>query len=450
MKYLTLIGRIVLCTTFIAINSCKSNEVSDPITIPKDAKVLIIGAGASGLNAAKTLLDNNVDFTVLEASDRIGGRLKKNDTFTDFPLDLGAEWIHGEKSKTYYWAKQQGITVVKDKTKGLLFYKEKLYTEKKIPEELFPLLEYIIEGAGSSKDQSLKNWAIDKGYGSEVYDILESTSNDSGGSASLLSARNAMLEEEEWSAGENDYKVRDKTYFDLVYNTLVPNIKDSIILNSPVTKINYSGEKVVVIANGKNYEADRVIITVPLKVLKNKYITFEPKLPLSKRKAIDKIGMEAGVKVFLKFSTNFFAGKSVSGAKIGPFYYDASYGKSSSTPILGLFATGNKAQKISVMTEATAVQFILKELDQIFKDKATANYTGEYLIQDWTKEPFIGGAYSYATVGMGNAREKLAASVKNKLFFAGEATHLKGHNSTVQGALETGKREANKVLNSFN
>ena len=59
-----------------------------------EGKVIIIGAGASGLAAAKILQRNNIDYLILEASNRYGGRLKENKTLADFPIDLGAEWIH--------------------------------------------------------------------------------------------------------------------------------------------------------------------------------------------------------------------------------------------------------------------------------------------------------------------------------------------------------------------
>ena len=59
-----------------------------------NGKVIVIGAGASGLAVAKVLKKNNIDFFVLEAADRYGGRLEKNTTLADFPIDIGAEWIH--------------------------------------------------------------------------------------------------------------------------------------------------------------------------------------------------------------------------------------------------------------------------------------------------------------------------------------------------------------------
>ena len=63
-------------------------------TYDYSGKVIIIGAGASGLAAAKVLEKNNIDYTILEATNRYGGRLKKDTTLADFPIDIGAEWIH--------------------------------------------------------------------------------------------------------------------------------------------------------------------------------------------------------------------------------------------------------------------------------------------------------------------------------------------------------------------
>lgn len=88
---------------------------------------------------------------------------------------------------------------------------------------------------------------------------------------------------------------------------------------------------------------------------------------------------------------------------------------------------------------------MLDELDAMLGGAASPAYlTG--MVQDWAKEEFILGAYSYPTVGMGDARYVASASVADRIFFAGEAMNTNGHNSTVHGAIETGIREANRVL----
>ncbi len=430
------------------LNACNKDE-NNTGTIPLDAKVIVIGAGAAGLYAGKTLKENNVDFTILEASDRIGGRLKKNTDFTDFPLDLGAEWIHGNNALTYNWATDNGVEIFEDDSASNLWYNDQFYSESNIPANLSSIFDYIEAESTGGDDISLLDWATTQGYGADTHDLLDALAGDPGASASKLNIKQTAIESENWSAGSNDYKFRNQTYYDLIYNKIVPEIENNIVLNAPVTKINYQNDKVIVTAGGTTYEADRVILTVSVNVLKNNVIEFVPALSGDKINAINKIGMEAGMKIYLKFKTRFFENKNVLGTAIGSTYYDAGFGKISSQPTLGVFVMGDKAQTLSDITEDAAVESIIAELDVVHNGQASENYTGEYIMQDWRKEPYVLGAYSYSTVGIGNARSILAQPVDDKLFFAGEATHLNGHYQTVQGALETGEREAQNAIQSF-
>ena len=101
---------MVFLFTSSLILSCKKEKVPTPCENNENTtkKVIIIGAGASGLAAAYKLEEEGIDYQILEASDRIGGRLKKNEGFADFPIDLGAEWIHEDKSILNYITNQSG------------------------------------------------------------------------------------------------------------------------------------------------------------------------------------------------------------------------------------------------------------------------------------------------------------------------------------------------------
>ena len=95
---------IALCCLSFTTSSCFKWAARAPDKLPDttaldksynyEGKVIVVGAGAAGLAAAKVLEQNNIDYKILEASDRYGGRLKKNTTLADFPIDIGAEWIH--------------------------------------------------------------------------------------------------------------------------------------------------------------------------------------------------------------------------------------------------------------------------------------------------------------------------------------------------------------------
>jgi lysine-specific histone demethylase 1B len=84
----------------------------------------------------------------------------------------------------------------------------------------------------------------------------------------------------------------------------------------------------------------------------------------------------------------------------------------------------------------------------MYNGQATTSFIASY-IQNWTTNPFVKGAYSYSTIGMGNSRNIATQSVEDKLFFAGEAMNVNGNHQTVYGAAETGSREVINILNSL-
>jgi len=121
------------------------------------------------------------------------------------------------------------------------------------------------------------------------------------------------------------------------------------------------------------------------------------------------------------------------------------------TPVLTAFIMGEKAEQFSSQGSG-ATGTILAHLDNIFASGSVASQSllenGSF-IMDWTKEPFIKGAYSYPIVGGGLIfRKELASPVDDRIFFAGEATHFKGHSGTVHGAIESGMRAIEEVESS--
>ena len=186
-------------------------------------KVIIIGAGASGLAAAKVLEQNNIEYLILEATNRYGGRIKKDTTLADFSIDVGAEWLHSNP-----------ITLNKLKGK----------TGDKIDEELIP---YRLENTASWDGKKYKinpNWINNFAY-------------------------NFMPES----------KFKRTTWYDFIDENIAKNVKDKIQFNSPVTSIDYTKNEVLITtSNGEIYKADKVLVTVSLGVLKSNMITFKPEL----------------------------------------------------------------------------------------------------------------------------------------------------------------------------
>jgi monoamine oxidase len=256
---------------------------------------------------------------------------------------------------------------------------------------------------------------------------------------------NGTLRKKNWAGNYySEYKFRNTTWYGFFEQYIAPAAIDKLVLNSPVTEINYSGDKVLVSnVHGDTFEADRVLVTVPIKILQEGSIAFSPNLPSQKTSAIQSVTMPDGLKVFIEFSERFYRDILFTGgllsevASSDKLYYDAAFGKDSDQHILGLFTVGEKASAYTALeTDEKIIEFILSELDTIFDGKASEVYV-KHIVQNWSKAPFIRGSYSY---DFANDQETtvadLLAPVQNKLFFAGEALSL-DNGSTVPGAAES-------------
>jgi lysine-specific histone demethylase 1B len=421
-------------------SSCKKEVLFEEFQY--NGKVLIIGAGAAGLYAGYILKSKGIDFQILEASANYGGRIGKLSGFANYPIDLGAQWLHGKNSIVGDLVKQSGAKITLDNSE------EKYWFNNQIVSSLPKDINAIFTRETNLPDVSFKDFAIQEGFGNEYKNIVEGIAGDSGAAASRISAYWKIKEEENWVSGDDDFKF-EETYFDLIDSQIASKVQDKIQLNTIVEKIDYTESSIVITdSNGNNYSADKVIITVPITILKSNAIVFTPTLPADKTAAFSKIGMDAGMKVFLKFNNKFYD-QNIIGGSTSASYADESIGKLQGDYVLLAFIMGEQAEYLtSLGSDIDIKNALIQELDLMYNGQATASLIS-YHVQNWTTNPFIKGAYSYSTVGMGNAREISAQSVDKKLYFAGEAMNINGHHQTVQGAIETGYREVVKILNDL-
>ena len=231
---------------------------------------------------------------------------------------------------------------------------------------------------------------------------------------------------------------------------MIPNIQDRIVYNSPVIEIDYSGEQVIVKTSGnKIYEADKILVTVPLTILQNSFINFTPSLPDEKLDALTQVEMLDGLKVFIEFSERFYPDivmfDDLLQASINSnhTYYNAAFGKDSKRNVLALFAVVQPATRYtSLQTEEAIFNKVMGELDAIFDGKASQYYV-KHIIQNWSQEPFIQGSYSHYDDY--DALDILAQPIDNKVFFAGEAYSSESQ-ATVHGAAETAYQMIERML----
>jgi monoamine oxidase len=374
-------------------HSCsKHNSIFPELHTNFTGKVIIVGAGAAGLAAGYLLNRYDVEFEIIEAAPVYGGRLKKSSDFADFPIDLGAEWIH---------------------------------TDPKILADIL--------------DKPMNNGNIDI----IVYNPQ-----------SIKSWKNGKLKSHNYIRSfYSEWKFKNSTWFDFFDQFIVPEISDKIVLNKPVTAINYQGDKVHLSTDGhETFEADKVLITAPIRTLQNEQITFQPTLPTEKKEAINKIFMGDGIKIFIEFKEKFYPDVLAFGNifkalnEEEKFVYDAAFRKNSNKHILGLFAINDKAKAYAQLnSEQEIVEKFLAELDVIFDGKATANYVN-HIIQNWSKEPYIQGSYSYSFDGnKQNIVATINDPIQNKIYFAGEALSIKNQ-AMVHGACESAYRMIAKMM----
>ncbi len=380
------------------IGGCKttSNDTAPlqygPIKHNFEGNVIIIGAGAAGLAAAYQLEKNDVDYTILEATNHFGGRVQKNDSFADFPIDLGAEWIHADKNSLNHLIGLEGETPAQE----VIFYS---------PQDTYTL----------SGDNLLKV-------------------------PSFLLRLSSYINPE--------YKFKNTTWFDYLERNFANSVEHNIIYNSQVVSVDYSANEIVVTTlDGERFTADKVISTVSISVLKANNIAFIPSLPSKKIEAIQSVEFLPGFKLFLKFSNDFYADLiSIENDRGEKTYYDVAYGKDRNDNVFGLLSTGDTAESYYKLgSEQKIVDAVLKELDSIYEGAASSSYLDEYLFKDWGRHEFTLGTWT--SDNDQNRIQSLNSSLNNRVYFSGETHDTGGAVSTVHGAIQSGYTTANQVLN---
>lgn len=223
-------------------------------------------------------------------------------------------------------------------------------------------------------------------------------------------------------ADDPDRKFVNYSWFNFFEDYIVPSIANKISYNTIVQSINYSGNQIVVSTNNGEITADKVVISIPIQILKEGDIKFTPNLPQSKLNAINDAVVWNGFKSFFEFSSNFYGDNEYefqiipasNGQKV---YYNAALGQNTTRHILGLFVVGTPAIDFISRSGDDLKNFILSELDSLYANQATPNYIN-HITQNWNNEPFIKGGYMSDYVDWRMVRE-LGNSVANKLYFAG-------------------------------
>ena len=246
-------------------------------------------------------------------------------------------------------------------------------------------------------------------------------------------------------------KFRNSTWYDFVNDNIAKTVKHNIQFSSPVTTIDYSDHKILVkTKNGNTYEADRVIVTVSIGVLKSNTITFIPELNEERKQAIESITFHPGFKMALKFSEKFYPDAislKVENGEKG--FYDMAFKKDAKSNILGFLCTGDGTQKYyDFDSEQEIVSSLLQDLDQMFDGKATASFTGEYILENWGQYEYTQGTWTQAFQEEKSQIEVLSLPLEKKVYFAGEIYDTY-QQMGVPGAILSGYFVVDKMLTAI-
>lgn len=413
-------------------------------------KVIVVGAGAAGLYAAHLLNEQGVDVTVLEASPVYGGRIRSLKDFSDFPVELGAETMYGKRSLFADLVKSAKVSIVPSNGERYYSLDGFLNIENQLEEDedfqlALALSETFADYSGSPI--TVEQFAIQQGLSKRVMHIYNGLIGNRFGASNGKIGMLALGEMERISLPEKDnYFLKDRTILS-VFEEKFSAILGKVKINTPIKLIDYSQKEITLTDNsGATYTADKIILTVPITVLKSNDIKFIPELPVTQTDAFSKIGMGAGMKIILKFNKRFWKtdASSIIGFGNVPEFNPSGFGRSNYNNVLSASINGENAEHLS-FEGPEALKVVLKELDKIMGSPVSRTLIDSH-IMDWTKQPYIRGSYSYPSLGSFGIRSSAALPIDNKLFFAGEAMNTAGNFGTVHGAMETAKLAVNELL----
>jgi monoamine oxidase len=440
-------------------------------------QVAIVGAGVAGLEAARVLHEAGVEFIVLEARERIGGRVfTVHDEHVAVPIELGAEFVHGSAPELRAIARLANSPILDiagerwQSTSGTL----------RRLDDFWSLLDGVMQhlNAKHGPDRSFQQFLNTKPGGRRLAHArsfaLQWVEGFHAADPTRISAH-ALAD-----GGSPGDEVREQRIgrfidgYDAVAKWIVRDVTDRLRLGAVVTAVNWQPGGVsldVRQPNGESVEAlsaRAAILTVPLGVLQAPpgepgAIAINPPLEGDNAKAESIGGMDMGsvMRVTLALREPFwtserFARRAKSESLDRLDFVHTNDGDFPvwwthypvSAPMLVAWVGGKRARAVASLDDDQAVSRAVDSLARQFRmsrREAGRLVTGAWL-HNWQKDPYARGAYSYIVVDAGDAPAKLARPIQRTLFFAGEASDTDGRTGTVHGAIATGRRAAKQVM----
>jgi monoamine oxidase len=409
---------------------------------PYEVDVAIVGAGAAGIAAARRLCEaGGVSFLVLEARERVGGRVHTIAP-KGFPLDRGAEWLHSaDRNPLSAAAERQGFTICHRRPDWTTRLSRSGETEEAEADWLRTREAYrraLLRAAGEEPDRPLSSVVAPGGRWNELLNATSSWGN--GAELDCVGIRDNVRYED---SGLN-WRLREG--YGRLFESLAQGLP--IAHGAAVSRIAHGGRMIRLDTARGTLAACRVIVTVSTAILAEERLAFDPPLP-------DKLAAAAGLplgladKLFLSFC-GILPGLGDNAHLVGSTrrretasYQIRPFGR----PVISCFFGGRWAAALEKEGEAAMAAFAADELARLF-GADIRRQIAPLAATAWRQDPWARGSYSYALPGHAGDRAVLAAPVDDRLFFAGEACSPNFF-STAHGAYLTGLAAASAALASL-
>ena len=417
--------------------------------------VVVVGAGMAGVTAARRLVRAGLRVLVLEARQRLGGRVYTLRDVCNAPIEAGAELIHGPRAQTWPEVREAGLSVRRNSHGATATMIDLGEGGRWLPLALAHPQAWHAFGifrrlaTPQPHDISARHFIERCGYRGRARSLAEMVftshlpgSLDDIGIQGFID--DGILELET----STDYRINEG------HDKLIEHIGNGIQVEFGfvVRTIEWSEDGVVIRdVAGHERSARAAISTLPAGVLQNGAISFRPELPEAKRTALRQMVMGPVLKLIMRFEEPFWSRRLAAVyCASGPvtLYWNVFYGAGGAMPVLTAYCTGARAAALAELSEEEVVTRVLEDLRRHFP-RGSRRIIAWRLV-DWSGDPYARGGYTFLRPGARGARARLAAPDTGRLMWAGAETATEQIAATVAGAYATGLRASSEVLEALN